>query len=127
MPQAGYKYLKSYQLTVIIYDLTVLFVKKWIDPKSRTKDQMEQCARSGKQNIAEGYLEKSLKSYIYLLGVAYASLGELQEDYEDFIRQNNLTLWPSDDPRIKKFREFRVSWENEYSLNTPNLPNSKEE
>lgn len=92
MSQAGYKYLKSYQLTVIIYDLTVQFVKHWIDYKSRTKDQMEQCARSSKQNIAEGYQEKSLKSYIYLLGVSYASLSELIEDYEDFLRQNKLPL-----------------------------------
>ena len=50
------------------------FVKRWIPVGSRTRDQMEQAARSGKQNIVEGYLEKSLKGYIYLLGIAYASL-----------------------------------------------------
>lgn len=54
MSLAGYKYLKSYQLTVAIYDLTVEFVKRWINPRSRTRDQMEQAARSGKQNIAKG-------------------------------------------------------------------------
>lgn len=42
MTLPGYKYLRSYQLTVIIYDLTVEFVRCWINPKSRTQDQMEQ-------------------------------------------------------------------------------------
>lgn len=108
MASAGYKYLRSYQLTVVIYDLTIEFCKLWINYKSRTKDQMEQAARSGKQNIAEGYLEKSLKGYIYLLGIAYASLGELTEDYEDFLRQRGLKLWEKDSPEIREFREFRV-------------------
>lgn len=108
MASAGYKYLRSYQLTVVIYDLTIEFCKRWIDIKSRTKDQMEQAARSGKQNIAEGYLEKSLKGYIYLLGIAYASLGELLEDYEDFLRQRGLKIWEKDDPRIREFRDLRV-------------------
>jgi len=31
------------------------FISKNIDFRSRTKDQMEQAGRSGKQNIAEGY------------------------------------------------------------------------
>lgn len=80
---------------------------------------MEQAARSGKQNIAEGYLEKSLKGYIYLLGIAYASLGELLEDYEDFLRQRGLAIWDKDDPRVKKFREFRV-----FGVETLNSPNT---
>lgn len=127
MPRAGYKYLRSYQLTVIIYDLTVEFVGKWINPRSRTKDQMEQCARSSKQNIAEGYLEKSLKSYIYLAGVALASLGELQEDFEDFLRQRKLDLWSVNHPKVKKLREFRVFWVDDNTLNTPILPKAAEE
>src|SRR5579884_2956162 len=97
---AGYKYLKSYQLSVVIYDLTVEFVNRYIPKNSRTCDQMTQAARSGKQNIAEGYLEKSLKMYIKLLGVARASLGELLEDYEDFARQHRLQVWP-----LEKVRE----------------------
>lgn len=109
MALPGYKYLKSYQLSVVIYDLTSEFVKHWIDPKSRTKDQMEQAARSGKQNILEGYMEKSLKSYIYLAGVACASLGELLEDYEDFARQNKISVW--DKEKAKNLREVREVWE----------------
>jgi len=57
----GYKSLAFYVQTEIIYDFTVEFVKRYIDSKSRTKDQMEQAARSGKQNIAEGYMQKSIE------------------------------------------------------------------
>lgn len=126
----GYKYLKSYQLTVVIYDLTLEFVKRWINSKSRTKDQMEQAARSGKQNITEGYMEKSLKSYIYLAGVAYASLGELLEDYEDFARQNKIPVW--DKEKVRDVREAREAinkvWEKSTPENPyiPNLPFDKE-
>lgn len=63
---------------------------------------MVQAARSGKQNIAEGYLEKSLKMYIKLLGVARGSLGELLEDYGDFARQRKILLWSKE-----KAREMR--------------------
>ncbi len=57
----GYKSLPFFKQSEIIYDFTVKFVKKYIDYKSRTKDQMEQAARSGKQNIPEGYLQKSIE------------------------------------------------------------------
>ncbi len=126
MTLPGYKYLRSYQLSVIISDLTMEFVKKWIPLTSRTKDQMEQAARSGKQNIVEGYLEKSLKGYIYLLGIAYASLGELLEDYEDFLRQRNLNLWEKEDLRIREFRALRVFRDFQNSPTTPELPESPE-
>ena len=53
-PHGGYRKLKSYQTTEIIYDLTVIFCDRYISKKSRTHDQMVQAARSGKQNIAEG-------------------------------------------------------------------------
>lgn len=126
MALPGYKYLRSYQLASIIYDLTVEFCKRWIPRYSRTRDQMEQSARSGKQNIAEGYLEKSLKGYIYLLGVAYASLGELLEDYEDFLRQKGLSLWPMEDKRVREFREFRVFRDPPNPPNKPELPEDPE-
>lgn len=123
MAEAGYKYLRSYQVSVVIYDLTVVFCNRWVAKHSRTHDQMVQAARSGKQNIAEGYLEKSLKSYIKLAGVAYASLGELLEDYGDFLRQRGLSQWTKDDLRVKKFREFRVFGEPK---DPPELPEDPE-
>jgi len=50
----GYRELKSYQMSTIVYDATVEFCKSYVDKFSRTNDQMVQAARSGRQNIAEG-------------------------------------------------------------------------
>lgn len=126
MTKAGYKYLKTYQLAAAIYDLTVQFTDRWISSYSRTHDQMEQAARSGKQNIAEGYKQESLKGYIKLCGVSRGSFGELLEDYEDFARQNKITVWPTN--KTREMREVKEIWDN-LSPNYPHhpaLPNSKE-
>ena len=50
----GYRGLKSYQTSEIVYDATAAFCNRFISSRSRTHDQMVQAARSGKQNIAEG-------------------------------------------------------------------------
>lgn len=126
MAHAGYKYLKSYQLSLVIFDLTMEFVKRWVSAYSRTRDQMEQASRSGKQNIAEGYLEKSLEMYIKLLGVARASLGELLEDYEDFARLNKIPIWSIEKVRgMREIGEIRDKYtpDNPYA---PDLPSDKE-
>lgn len=123
----GYKNLSSYVLATVIVDLNSRFIKQFINPKSRTVDQMEQAGRSGKQNIAEGYSLESLESYIKLLGVAYGSFKELTCDFEDFLRQHNLAIWGKNDPRVEHFRAFRAKWVSENIPNTPNLPNSPEE
>ncbi len=107
--KGGYQNLIVYQLAVPIFDLTMIFCQQYIDYKSRTKDQMEQAARSGKQNIVEGSLEKSLKMNIKLTGVARASFGELLEDYKDFLRIKNLELWDKNDPRVLEIRALRGS------------------
>lgn len=110
----GYKSLPFFKQAEIIYDFTVEFVKRYIDYKSRTKDQMEQAARSGKQNIAEGYLQKSLEGRIKLLGVARGSLEELLNDYLDFLRQKGLKLWEMDSPEARKVRSFVYNDYNDY-------------
>lgn len=120
--KAGYKYLESYLLATVIYDLTVEFCRVFLDPRSRTTDQMNQAGRSGKQNIAEGYLERSLKSYIKLLGVALASLGELLEDYEDFLRQRGLPQWDKNDPRVREMRAMRVVGNIPHLPHFPHIP-----
>lgn len=107
--KGGYQNLVAYQIATVIFDLTYLFVKRYIDFKSRTKDQMEQAARSGKQNIVEASLEKSLKLNINLTGVARASFGELLEDFKDYLRMNNLELWEKNDPRVREIRSIRIS------------------
>ena len=111
----SYKDLKSYQGATIIYDFTVEFCRRYIDKKSRTVDQMVQAARSGKQNIVEGSTNKtSEKSELKLLGVARASFAELLEDYEDFLRQNNLPLWEKNDPRAVAIRELGYKSDKSY-------------
>ena len=97
----GYRKLKSFQVAELVYDVTVRFCDKYIGPKSRTHDQMVQAARSGVQSIAEGSQASgtSKKMELKLTGVARASLEELRRDYEDFLRQRRLTLWPWNDPR----------------------------
>jgi len=62
---------------------------------------MVQVARSGVQNIAEGSSASgtSKKTELKLTSVARASLEELRLDYEDFLRQHRLHMWPDNDPR----------------------------
>lgn len=122
----GYKYLTTYILATVIHDLTIIFCHRYIDKKSRTTDQMQQAARSGKQNIAEGYSFQSLESYIKLLGVSVGSIKELTIDYEDYLRQHNLNIWLKNDLRIRVFRDFRAVWKSPNIPNTPNLPNNPE-
>lgn len=102
----GYKKLVSYQNATIVYDFTIQFCKRYIDRFSRTRDQMEQAARSGKQNIAEASLisATSQKSELKLLGVARASLEELLADYEDFLRQRDLDVWDKDSREAREVR-----------------------
>ena len=97
----GYRKLKSFQVAQLVYDVTVRFCDRYIDPRSRTHDQMVQAARSGVQNIAEGSQASgtSKKMELKLTNVARASLEELRLDYEDFLRQRGLPLWAPDDPR----------------------------
>ena len=117
----SYKELKSYEQATIIYDFTAEFCNRYIDRKSRTKDQMEQAARSGKQNIVEGSANRtSEKSELKLLGVARASFEELLEDYGDFLRQRGfpsyddcsalrvrgLHQWGKDDPEARAVRNM---------------------
>jgi len=102
----GFRNLHSYKLAEDIYDATTVFCERFIDPKSRTTDQMIQAARSGKQNIAEGSVDSAIskKSELKLTGIARGSLVELMLDFEDYLRRNELPRWDKDDPRCQKVR-----------------------
>jgi len=102
----------------LIYDLNDEFCKKFLDSykDKRTIEQMIQAARSGKQNIVEASLEKSLKMNIKLNGVARGSFGELYEDYNDFLRTRKLSIWDKNDRRVWEIRHA-------YKTNKPNLTN----
>lgn len=97
----GYRRLISFQVAQLAFDVTVRFCDRYIDRKSRTRDQMVQAARSGVQNIAEGSQASgtSKKMELKLTNVARASLEELKLDYEDFLRQRGLPQWEPQDPR----------------------------
>lgn len=97
----GYRRLKSFQMAQLVYDVTVRFCERYVNRFSRTRDQMVQAARSGVQNIAEGSQASgtSKKTELKLTNVARASLEELRLDYEDFLRQRGLPVWPREDPR----------------------------
>lgn len=111
-PHGGYRKLRSFRSAQQVYDLTVAFVDRHIDPKSRTRDQMVQAARSGVQNIAEGSMASatSKKMELKLTGVARASLEELLLDYEDFLRQRGLQLWAKDHPEAVRARGALRLW-----------------
>jgi four helix bundle suffix protein len=105
-PSGGYRKLRSFQTTTVIYDATVSFCERFRDKRSRTVDQMVQAARSGRQNIAEGSRATATSSQteLRLINVARASLDELLLDFEDFLRQRGLRQWGKDDPEAREVR-----------------------
>ncbi len=114
-PHGGYRNLKSFQVAQLVYDVTVRFCDRYIDPRSRTHDQMVQAARSGVQNIAEGSQVSgtSKKMELKLTNVARASLEELRLDYEDFLRQRGYPQWEHSDPRRQELIDRRCKTANE--------------
>ncbi len=128
-PHGGYRKLKSYQTAEIIYDATIAFCARFVDRRSRATDQMVQAARSGKQNIAEGCQASgtSKKTEIKLISVARASLEELLQDYEDFLRQRSLPLWPKDHPQTKAVRGLAYRSNRSYATYRTYIENASPE
>lgn len=82
--EVGYKKLivwqEAYKLRKEVYFLTKRFSKS----EYRRVSQMNDAARSTKQNIQEGYKQRHLRKYIqYLADFARPSLAELEGDLED--------------------------------------------
>jgi len=128
-PHGGYRELKSFQHAELVYDATVKFCDRLIDRRSRTHDQMVQAARSGRQNIAEGSQASgtSKKMELKLVGVARASLEELLLDYEDFLRQRSLVLWPKDNPTAQIVRRLAYAENRSYLTYKPYIEDSPPE
>lgn len=105
-PHGGYRSLRSFQTAEIIFDATVAFCERYINPRSRTHDQMVQAARSGRQNIAEGSRAAATSGQmeLRLVNVARSSLDELLLDYEDYLRQKGQQQWDKDGPQALKVR-----------------------
>jgi four helix bundle suffix protein len=99
LPHGGYRKLRSYKVAEAVYDATVVFCRRFHGQDRRMTDQMVQAARSGVRNISEGsgMAATSRKSELKLTNVARASLSdELLRDYETFLRQRGLRVWPKD-------------------------------
>ena len=103
-----YRNLRVYKVAEIIYDITYIFVNRFLSRGDRTCDQMLQAARSGKQNIAEGSAAgtTSKETEIKLTNVAKASLQELLIDYEDYLRVRELELWEKDHEKAMQARRY---------------------
>jgi len=107
-PHGGYQDLLSYQKALIVFDGTLKFCDRFVDRFSRTRDQMIQAARSGKQNILEGSQVSgvSKESELKLTGIARGSLEELLEDYRDFLRAHQITEWPVSHSHTRRLRQL---------------------
>ena len=109
IPSHGnYEKLLSYKKSAIVYAATYIFCNRFLKKPDRTIDQMIQAARSGKQNIIEGTMASgtSKGTEIKLVNVARASLEELLEDYKDYIRNRNSTIWDKDSKQALYVRKI---------------------
>ena len=89
--------------------MTIVFCRRFLPQYGdRTVDQMVQAARSGKQNIVEGFADGATSTEIELklLNVARASLKELKEDYTDYLQSHGLELWKAKHPRYDALLKF---------------------
>jgi len=135
-PQVVWEDLYFYQKSVVLYQMAVVFCRRFL-PKcgDRTVDQMVQAARSGKQNIVEGFADgvTSTEMAIKLLNVARASIKELKEDYLDYLSAHRLDIWDKQHPRydgllkfcrtrnkIEDYSDFLEKWTDEEFANCAN-------
>ncbi len=119
LPHGGYRKLRSYKVAEAVYDATVVFCRRFYGQDRRMSDQLVQAARSGVRNISEGSgaAATSRKSEMLLTNVARASLSdELLRDYESFLTQNGLRVWPKDSREALAMRR-RLAQDH-----APNLP-----
>lgn len=107
-PRGDYQTLLSFQKAEVIYDITFRFAHKFLVKGDRTIDQMIQAARSGKKNILEGSKSgtTSKETEIKLTNTARASLEELLDDYEDFLRARDLPIRDKDSKEARYVRRL---------------------
>ncbi len=131
--QTNWKNLWFYQKTVVLYQMTYTFTRRFLPAYGdRTVDQMVQAARSGKQNIVEGSADgvTSMELELKLLNVARSSIQELLEDYEDYLPAHHLTKWTQSHPcfdnmlkycrahnHINDYEKFFEKWTDEEMAN----------
>lgn len=105
----NWRSFRFYDKCDALYQLTFLFCERFL-PKygDRTVDQMVQAARSGKQNIVEGSEDgkTSTEMELKLLNVARSSIGELREDYKDYLNAHHLPIWSEGHPRYQAMQQY---------------------
>jgi len=101
-----YKNLLAYKKAVCVFDGTMFFTRRFYKQGDRTIGQMQQAARSGKQNIVEGNTDGATSTYsnMHLLNISLGSFDELKEDYLDYLRTNGLQIWGLNDEKCKQAR-----------------------
>ena len=99
--QANWEDLFFYQKSVVLYQMTFVFTKRFLQRGDRTIDQMIQAARSGKQNIVEGSADgvTSTEMELKLLNVARSSI-------KDYIVSRRLTRWGTRHERYNAMLKF---------------------
>ena len=90
-----YKNLLAYHKAMCVFDGTIYFTRRFYRDGDRTIGQMQQAARSGKQNIIEGNVDGATSTYsnMHLLNIALGSLDELKEDFEDPTKTSESDRW----------------------------------
>ena len=107
--QSNWEDLYFYQKADIVYQMSFAFCNRFIHPyKDRTRDQIIQAARSCKQNIVEGLADgvTSSETQMKLLNVARASLKELREDFEDYLKSRHLQYYIAGEERYNVMLDY---------------------
>lgn len=131
--QFDWNALYFYKKSDVIYQLSFAFCDRFIHRyKDRTRDQIIQAAHSCKQNIVEGLADgvTSTEMQLKLLNVARASLKELREDFEDYIKSRHLKFYQSGDihyapmlqycryhNELSDYEHFFTQWNDEQMCN----------
>lgn len=117
----NYRALHTYRKAEVIYDFTFRFCENFLVTGDRTRDQMIQAARSGKQNIAEGSKASvtSTETEIKLMNVARASLEELLLDYQDFLRVRDFPQWEKNSKEALYARKLGSKPDESYETYRP--------
>ena len=116
LPHGNYRELLSYKKAKVVYDVTFAFCGRFLVRGDRTIDQMIQAARSGKQNILEGSKASgtSKETEIKLTNTARASLEELLDDYQDYLRSRKFRLWEKESREASFVRRLAAKPEPTY-------------
>src|SRR6185369_1083929 len=106
---SGYRKLKAYQVSELLYDFTCRFCTRYVPKSDRHHDQMVQAARSGYQNIAEGIEDSatSKKLEMNLTNVARSSLDEARKDYVKHLARRGLRHWQEGEAIFTEARNLR--------------------